>query len=142
MELTTSEKIRLIVKMQGRTLSEVASKNGITHGAFSIKLDTNYWIEPEIEELANVLNINYYFGFDYDNFKQNNNLTVTQQIKQILKDKGIRQVELAEKLGVTKSTLSTNLKRDKWSEPYLKRIGEALNVKPCVVFILQDGTEI
>ncbi len=56
-------------------------------------------------------------------------MSATEAIKNILKDKNISQVELAEKIKVTKQNLSNKLNRDNFSTLELVEIADALNMK-------------
>ena len=56
-------------------------------------------------------------------------MSATEAIKKILKDKNISQVELAEKIKVTKQNLSNKLNRDNFSTLELVEIADALNMK-------------
>ena len=56
-------------------------------------------------------------------------MSATEAIKNILKDKNISQVELAERIKVTKQNLSNKLNRDNFSTLELVEIADALNMK-------------
>lgn len=56
-------------------------------------------------------------------------MSVTEVIKDIIKDKNISQVELAEKIKITKQNLSNKLNRDNFSTLELVEIADALNMK-------------
>ena len=56
-------------------------------------------------------------------------MSVTEVIKDILKDKNISQVELAEKIKTTKQNLSNKLNRDNFSSLELVEIADALEMK-------------
>ena len=55
-------------------------------------------------------------------------MSVTKVIKNILGDKNITQVELAEKVNVTKQNLSNKMNRDNFSTIELVEIADALNM--------------
>lgn len=59
------------------------------------------------------------------------------RIKELLQEKGMTQVDLANKLGVTKITLSQNIARNNWTLGKLEEIAAALN---CRVVDLFDNT--
>ena len=67
-------------------------------------------------------------------------MSATEAIKNILKDKNISQVELAEKIKVTKQNLSNKLNRDNFSTLELVEIADALNMK-LVLKNISDKTE-
>ena len=48
------------------------------------------------------------------------------RIKQILQERGMTQTELADKLGVTKITLSQNIARNNWTLGKLEEIADVL----------------
>lgn len=55
-------------------------------------------------------------------------MSVTKVIKNILGDKNISQVELAEKVNVSKQNLSNKMNRDNFSTIELVEIADALNM--------------
>lgn len=59
------------------------------------------------------------------------------RIKELLQEKGMTQVDLANKLGVTKITLSQNIARNNWTLGKLEEIAAALG---CRVVDLFDNT--
>lgn len=56
-------------------------------------------------------------------------MSISKVIKNILSDKNISQVELAEKVNVTKQNLSNKMYRDNFSTIELVEIADALNMK-------------
>jgi len=56
-------------------------------------------------------------------------MSATEVIKGILKDKGIPQVELADKINVTKQNLSNKMNRDNFSTLELVEIADALEMQ-------------
>lgn len=56
-------------------------------------------------------------------------MSISKVIKNILSDKNISQVELAEKVNVTKQNLSNKMNRDNFSTIELVEIADALNMK-------------
>lgn len=56
-------------------------------------------------------------------------MSATGVIKSIIKDKNITQVELAEKIKITKQNLSNKMNRDNFSTLELVEIADALNMK-------------
>lgn len=56
-------------------------------------------------------------------------MSISKVIRNVLSDKGISQVELAEKVNVTKQNLSNKLNRDNFSTLELVEIADALNMK-------------
>ncbi len=56
-------------------------------------------------------------------------MSISKVIKNILNDKNISQVELAEKVNVTKQNLSNKMNRDNFSTIELVEIADALNMK-------------
>lgn len=67
-------------------------------------------------------------------------MPVTDVIKGIIKDKGVTQVELSEKLKVTKQNLSNKMNRDNFSTLELVEIADALDMK-LVLKNNEDGKE-
>lgn len=63
-------------------------------------------------------------------------VSATEIIKYIIKDKNISQVELAQKIKITRQNLSNKLNRDNFSTLELVEIADALNMK----LILKDIT--
>lgn len=64
-------------------------------------------------------------------------MSVTKVIKNILGDKNISQVELAEKVNVTKQNLNNKMNRDNFSTIELVEIADALNMN----LILKDKSD-
>lgn len=64
------------------------------------------------------------------------NVSVTEVIKNIIKEKNISQVELAEKIHITKQNLSNKMNRDNFSSLELVEIADALDMS----LILKDTT--
>ncbi len=64
-------------------------------------------------------------------------MSVTKVIKSILGDKHISQVELAEKVKITKQNLSNKMNRDNFSTIELVEIADALNMN----LLLKDKTD-
>lgn len=56
-------------------------------------------------------------------------MSATEVIKGILKDKGIPQVDLADKINVTKQNLSNKMNRDNFSTLELVEIADALEMQ-------------
>ncbi|MDE7339610.1 MAG: helix-turn-helix domain-containing protein [Lachnospiraceae bacterium] len=56
-------------------------------------------------------------------------MSISKVIKNILSDKAISQIELAEKVNVTKQNLSNKMNRDNFSTIELVEIADALNMK-------------
>lgn len=67
-------------------------------------------------------------------------MSATEVIKTILKDKNISQVELAEKVKITKQNLSNKLNRDNFSTLELVEIADALNMN-LILKNVSDQTE-
>ena len=67
-------------------------------------------------------------------------MSATEAIKTILKDKNISQVELAEKVKITKQNLSNKLNRDNFSTLELVEIADALNMN-LILKNISDQTE-
>ena len=63
-------------------------------------------------------------------------MSVTEVIKNIIKEKNISQVELAEKIHITKQNLSNKMNRDNFSSLELVEIADALDMS----LILKDKT--
>ena len=66
-------------------------------------------------------------------------LTTAQQIKMVLMLKGLKESNLAEKLGVTAQNINQLLKRDNFTQSMLEKIAEVLEVKYVSYFELPDG---
>ena len=64
-------------------------------------------------------------------------MSATNAIKQRLSDLGITQIELAEKLGITRQNLNNKLSRDNFTAKELERICKILDLK--VIAISKDG---
>lgn len=62
-------------------------------------------------------------------------MRATEAIKEILKEKGISQVELAERINTTKQNIGNKFRRDNFSALELVEIGDALGVK----LVYKDG---
>ncbi len=51
---------------------------------------------------------------------------MTEKIKEKLKEKGLKQGELAKELGISKENISQRMKKDNWRINELERIAEIL----------------
>lgn len=60
-------------------------------------------------------------------------LSVSNTITEILKDKNLKNYELAEKVHITKQNLSNKMRRDNFSALELVEIAKATNMKLCFV---------
>lgn len=56
-------------------------------------------------------------------------LIASETIKEIIKEKNITQVELAEKLGMSKQNINNKFKRNTFSPDELVKIAEALDMQ-------------
>lgn len=54
---------------------------------------------------------------------------MTEKIKAKMKEKGIKQGEIAEKLGISKENMSQRMKKNNWRINELKQIAEILKCK-------------
>lgn len=63
MELTTNEKIKLILKRRGMTLGDLAEKTGQSRQNLSNKMRRGNFSESELREIASALSCSFYSGF-------------------------------------------------------------------------------
>lgn len=54
---------------------------------------------------------------------------MTEKIKEKMKEKGIKQGEVAKKLGISKENMSQRMKKNNWRINELKQIAEILKCK-------------
>lgn len=59
MSLTTSEKIKVILKRRGMTMGDLADKTAQTRQNLSNKMSRDNFSEKEIKEIASALNCEY-----------------------------------------------------------------------------------
>jgi len=66
MELSTAEKIRIILKRRGMTLAQLSESLGQSRQNFSQKMTRNNFGEKELQEIAEKLGVKYesYFVMD------------------------------------------------------------------------------
>lgn len=64
---------------------------------------------------------------------------VSAKIEHLLVERKISQKDLAEKMNIAPSTLSTKITKDSWSERDIQRVCEALDVTYDPVFIMNDS---
>ena len=146
-DFSISEKIEILLRKLNMTQTDLAEKLDDTPLAIHFRIENDCWQESEIQDIANACGIKYYFGFDYGNYKRDillgrYYLPVSTQVRCLLRDTGLTQTELAERLDMTKMAVNNKLRRGNWTQKGLYQFAKALNVRPCVSFILEDGTEI
>lgn len=69
-------------------------------------------------------------------------MTIEQKIRMALAYKGMSQVELARKIGLSPPNLNQRLKRGCFSLEEMEKIGKALGAKYFFGFEFEDGTKI
>lgn len=67
MELSTAEKIRVILKRKGMTLSQLAELTGQSRQNLSQKLERNNFGEEELQTLAEKMGVRYESYFVMEN---------------------------------------------------------------------------
>ena len=67
MELSTAEKIRVILKRQGMTVSQLAELTGQSRQNLSQKLERNNFGEEELQALAEKMGVRYESYFVMEN---------------------------------------------------------------------------
>ena len=70
----------------------------------------------------------------------NTKTTPPLRIKELCKERGVQMKWLAAQLGISASSLSHALARNKFDLPYLAKIANALNVEVPDLFARQDTT--
>lgn len=63
MTLTMSEKIRIVLKRKGMTLSQLADDLGTSRQNLNTKLNRDNFSQSELNEIAAVLNVEYESNF-------------------------------------------------------------------------------
>ena len=63
MNITTSEKIRLIARRKGVTLTELARRTEQTRQNLNNKLKRNAWTQAELEQVAKALGVSVQIVF-------------------------------------------------------------------------------
>ncbi len=66
------------------------------------------------------------------------NLTTGEKIRIVLKRRGMRMGDLAEKTGQTRQNLSNKMSRDNFSEKEIKQIAAALDCEYEAYFVMRD----
>jgi len=70
MELTTTEKIRIIMKRRGTTLTQLAELTGTTRQNLSNKLQRNNFSESELIQISKALECKFIPVFQMDDTKE------------------------------------------------------------------------
>ena len=65
-DLTTSEKIKLIMTRRGFTQAWVADRMGISSPALTKKLKSEDWREKDLRLICEILGVEYAVTFKYD----------------------------------------------------------------------------
>lgn len=68
-------------------------------------------------------------------------LSVTEKIRSLLKDKNVPIIELGHRLGKSKQNMSNKLKRDNYTVNELKEIAKVMDCTLEVNFIDKDGNK-
>lgn len=72
-----------------------------------------------------------------------NIVSVKHKIKILLAYRNMTMADLAERMHISRSSLSERIKRDRWSLPDLQEIADILDSDVCFSFVMRDtGQEI
>lgn len=71
------------------------------------------------------------------------NKSISRKIKILLAYRNMKMADLAERMHISRSSLSERMKRDRWSLPDLQEIADILDSDVCFSFVMRDtGQEI
>lgn len=66
------------------------------------------------------------------------NISISRKIKILLAYRNMKMADLAERMHISRSSLSERMKRDRWSLPDLQEIADILDSDVCFSFVMRD----
>lgn len=113
----------------GMSKSEFAKKIGVLQPNVGRILESDNIKTDKLVEISNALGFNF-FQLYGSNGSEKTTLLNVKIVRQLVFDKGISEIDLASKLGVTRSVLANIFDGGDLSLSMVEKIAEALGVKP------------
>lgn len=113
----------------GMSKSEFAKKIGVLQPNVGRILESDNIKTDKLVEISNALGFNF-FQLYGSNGSEKTTLLNVKIVRQLVFDKGISEIDLASKLGVTRSVLANIFDGGDLSLSMVEKIAEALDVKP------------
>lgn len=113
----------------GMSKSEFAKKIGVLQPNVGRILESDNIKTDKLVEISNALGFNFFQLYGSDGSEKTTLLNV-KIVRQLVFDKGISEIDLASKLGVTRSVLANIFDGGDLSLSMVEKIAEALDVKP------------
>ena len=113
----------------GMSKSEFAKKIGVLQPNVGRILESDNIKTDKLVEISNALGFNF-FQLYSSNGSEKTTLLNVKIVRQLVFDKGISEIDLASKLGVTRSVLANIFDGGDLSLRLVEKMAEALGVKP------------
>lgn len=113
----------------GMSKSEFAKKIGVLQPNVGRILESDNIKTDKLVEISNALGFNF-FQLYGSNGSEKTTLLNVKIVRQLVFDEGISEIDLASKLGVTRSVLANIFDGGDLSLSMVEKIAEALDVKP------------
>lgn len=113
----------------GISKSEFAKKIGVLQPNVGRILESDNIKTDKLVEISNALGFNF-FQLYGSNGSEKTTLLNVKTVRQLIFDKGISEIDLASKLGITRSVLANIFDGGDVSLSMVEKIAEALDVKP------------
>ncbi len=113
----------------GMSKSEFAKKIGVLQPNVGRILESDNIKTDKLVEISNALGFNF-FQLYSSNGSEKTTLLNVKIVRQLVFDKGISEIDLASKLGVTRSVLANIFDGGDFSLRLVEKMAEALGVKP------------
>lgn len=113
----------------GMSKSEFAKKIGVLQPNVGRILESDNIKTDKLVEISNALGFNF-FQLYGSNGSEKTTLLNVKTVRQLIFDKGISEIDLASKLGITRSVLANIFDGGDVSLSMVEKIAEALDVKP------------
>ena len=134
-------RIKEVIKEKGLTVKEIAKKLGMTSPSLSDAINGNPTVE-KIERIAAAIGVPVAELFEQTKIIENTSTNdFRQKIKDICRNKGIAQKDLADKLGITDMSLNKTLRGKYPQLQTLEKIAVALGVDISELFAPKKSTE-
>lgn len=113
----------------GMSKSEFAKKIGVLQPNVGRILESDNIKTDKLVEISNALGFNF-FQLYGSNGSEKTTLLNVKTVRQLIFDKGISEIDLASKLGITRSVLANIFDGGDLSLRLVEKMAEALDVKP------------
>lgn len=113
----------------GMSKSEFAKKIGVLQPNVGRILESDNIKTDKLVEISNALGFNF-FQLYGSNGSEKTTLLNVKTVRQLIFDKGISEIDLASKLGITRSVLANIFDGGDISLRLVEKMAEALDVKP------------